>query len=116
LNNKKGNITLYVVFIFLGIIIITIGALVGPIGVKFNTEMISAGERILNSTNYNDIQDPAIRASVQDVVTSAQNSAVTNIQVSGGLFQYSWLILLIILLLIIFLYSRQLVEVGGGLI
>jgi len=117
--NNKGNISLYIIFLILGIIIITIGSIVGPMGVLFSTEMITAGETILGNANSSlqEIQDPTIKASVQDVVDSATNSAQTNIEVSGGLYQYSWLLLLVVTLIVLFITTRRLVEFGqGGLV
>lgn len=117
MKNKKGNVSLYIIFIFISVIIITIGALVGPMGALFSSEMIVAGESILATANdsLSNIQDATIRQSVYDAVDSAEASAVTNIQVSSGFFQYSWLLLIIVAVLVLFLTSRRLVEFGGGL-
>lgn len=118
--NKKGNITLYLVFIFLAMIIITIGALVGPLGVLFSTDMFVAGEGILMNANESlqQIQDEEIKNKIYTIVDDAQEATTTNIQVSGALFEYSWLFLLIITLIVVFIFTRRLVEVGnsGGLI
>lgn len=114
--NKKGSLALYISFLFLSVIIITIGALVGPLGSSFNTKMISAGEMIYNNSqdDINNIQDPTIRSSVQNSVDKATDAAVTNIEVGNSLYQYSWLFLLIIAVLVIFLTTRRQVEFGGG--
>lgn len=114
--NRKGNVTLYIAFLFIAVIIITIGALVGPLGTLFTTEMILAGEDILGQANESiaNINDATIRESIYATVASANAAAETNIEVSAGLFQWSWLLLLIVAVLVIFLITRQTVEVGGG--
>lgn len=113
---KRANISIYLVFIFLAFIIITVGALVGPMGTLFGTELYSAGETILDQANDSiaNIQDSTIRNQIYGIVNTAQNSAVDNIDFSASLYTYSWIILLVITLIVLFLFTRRVVEVGGG--
>ena len=114
MRGKNGQVTFYIIFIFMAFILITIGALVGPVGAAFSTEMYLAGETILLNTedDINSIQDPVIRASVQEVLTDAKNSAANNIEVSLNLFQYSWIFILLMTLIVIFVLTRMSVETG----
>lgn len=115
-SRKRGQVTLYLAFIIAGIVIITIGAFVGPLGTMFNTKMYLAGQDILNKTlpDIELIQDETIRTQINDSINSAIAASVVNIEVSTSLFQYSWILLLVSLALIVFLATRQLVEFGGG--
>lgn len=116
--NKRGVITLYITFIIVAIIIITLAAVFAPMGVLFNTEMVTAGEDILLRANDTiaEIGNTSIRAAIYDTTNSALAAAETNISVNNNLFEYSWLLIIGISALIIFIFSRQIVEYGGGLV
>lgn len=114
--NKKGNLSLYITFIIVGILIVLIAAIFAPMGVLFNVEAYKAGELILDQANESveGIQDATVKAAVIGVIGEAKNSAQNNIEVNGNIFQYGWIFLLGISALVVFLFSRRLVEAGGG--
>jgi len=113
---KKGQAAIYFAWFVVAITILLIGAFVAPLGVRFSTEMYSAGEDILNDTMpvIEDIQDDEIRMSINNSINNAKDNTETNIDVASNLFQYSWVMLLIITIVGLFLYTRRLVEFGGG--
>jgi len=113
---KKGNVTLYIVFFIVSILIITITAVLAPFGVLFNTEMYRAGEGILVQANgsISAIGDDDVRASIQGAINSAFAAQENNITVNANIYQYAWVPTLILSMLIIFMFSRQLVESRGG--
>jgi len=117
-NNKKGTVALYITFIIVATIVIMITALVAPMGADISSAFYIAGQDILSRTNdtVNDIGNATIRAQVQDTLTNAQNAQQNNIEVSANLYQYSWIFLLVLSALVIFLFSRRLVEYGGGFV
>lgn len=118
LPNKKGQVTIYLVFIVITIIIILITAFLAPMGVLFNTEMYKAGEMIMLQANesISEIQNATVRAQIQDVVQGGLNNVENNIEVNNSLFQYSWILVVVLVMLVLFLFTRRLVEVGGGLV
>lgn len=117
---KKGQITLYIVFLFLAIIIILMGAVIAPVGVRMSTALYEAGEELmLDSVNdINGIEDINVRNSVNQSIQNALSASQNNIDVSAGLFQYSWVFLLLITAIVVFIQSRRVVEFsqGGGFI
>lgn len=114
--NKKGQISIYVFFMFIAIIIIVIAGVLAPMGVLFNTKMLQAGESILNKSmdEIEGINDPTIRTQINDSVYSAIDASADNIEVNAGLFQYSWLLILGLTGLVVFLFSRRVVEISGS--
>lgn len=114
--NKRGSISIYVTFITVAIFVVLIGAVFAPMGILFNTEMFKAGEGILNrsSDSIAGIQDVEVRNSVLGITQSAKDSYETNVEVNGALFQYSWLIVLVLTGLVLFLFTRRIVEFQGG--
>lgn len=116
--NRRGTVTLYLVFFIAAILIITITAVLAPMGSLFNTKMVQAGERILLDANESiqAITNADIKASIQNTTSEALAAGVDNIAVNNTLFQYGWVFVLIMTALIVFLVARQLVEYGprGG--
>jgi len=112
--NKKGNMVLVFVFLALSVLIITITAVIAPMGATFATKMYIAGEDILNRSDSDiaAIQDDDVRTAVTDVFTEAKGAQQTNIEVSTDMYQYSWVILLVLVAVVLFLLGRQLVEYG----
>lgn len=114
---KKGTVTLFIVFFFIAVIIILIAAVVAPLGAEFSTEMFLAGQGILNDTKADHIDaiaDPAIKTELNDSFNAAISSAEGNIQFSTDIFKYAWVIVLILCGIIMFLFSRRIVEYGGS--
>jgi hypothetical protein len=78
--------------------------------------MFKAGESILAQTEDSiaGIQDPEVKAAVTDIVSEAKANTINNIEVNAALFQYGWVLVIVLTGLIVFLYTRRLVEVGAG--
>lgn len=114
--NKKAQAVLYVFFIITAIIIVTIAAVLAPMGVLFNTKMYAAGEAILEDAqpDIDNINDANIRAAVNSSVAAAKQAGSTSITVNSSIFQYSWILILLITGLVVFLQARRLIEVGAG--
>ena len=120
LRQRKGQVVLYIFFIISAIIIITIAAVFAPMGVLFNTKMIQAGEDILGEAQdeIDLIQDTRVQAAVNSTVDAAFDAATTNINVNANIFQYGWLVMIILVGLIVFMQSRTIVEYNrrGGFV
>jgi len=115
---KKGTVMLYITFIIASIFIVLIGAVFAPMGILFNVKMFEAGEMILNNSQseINHIQDAAIRNEINATITSAKAAHLDNIEVLGALYQYSWIFVIILTGLIVFIYTRRLTEYNTGYI
>lgn len=96
-------------------IIIMIAAVFAPLGIQINTEFFKAGENILNDTqsSLNEIQDASIRNSINETIISAKANTINNIEVNAAIYQYAWVLVLILGGLVAFLFSRQTIEVGS---
>lgn len=118
-SNKRGQVTLYIMFIIAAIVIVLIAAVFAPMGVLFNAEMYKAGEDIMLRANnsISGIKDDAVRERVQAVIAEGLSDQEQNIEINSDIFQYSWIVVLVLAGLILFLYTRQMVEFsrfGGG--
>lgn len=116
--NKKGNITIYLVFIIIAVVTVLVAGFVAPMGVKFNTAMYEAGEDIINGTvgDLSGINDVTVREDINSSLQGGLLATQNNIEVNNALFQYGWIFALATSALVLFLFSRRLVEYGGGIV
>jgi hypothetical protein len=116
--NKKGVLTFYIIFLVLAIFVIFITAVMAPFGVLINTEFYEIGEDMILDANEtaSKINDAGVRQALQDSFSESLAGIDNNIEVNNGLFQYSFIIVLIVGALFLFLYSRRLVEAGYGFV
>lgn len=117
---KKAQVTIYVSYLLVAFIILAITAVVAPAGALFTAEAYTAGQGILERANESiqSINNDTVRARITALTDSAYNAAETNIEVTTDLFKYSWVIMLALIGIVLFLYSRQIVEYsrGGGFV
>jgi len=114
--NKRGVVTIYISFIIIAIIVVLIGAVFAPMGVLFNSAMYVEGEKILLMANdsIQQINDTTVRTAVTDNLNNAFAAAENNIEVNNDIFRYSWLLVVGLAALTVFMLTRRLVEVQGG--
>jgi heme/copper-type cytochrome/quinol oxidase subunit 2 len=110
--NKKGNVTLYFVFMIMAIIVLVVAGTLAPLGVRLNTEMLVAGQRVINSSvnRAGDISDATVRAEVEGILTESRDAMQNNIEINAGLFRYAWLIIIVLVGVVIFLFTRSIIE------
>ncbi len=113
---KKSQVSIYVAFIFTAIIIIVITAVLSPMGVLFNAEMYVAGEELMLQGNETiaKIQNDEVRNSILAIMDSAFAAQENNIAINADMFRYSWIFILGLTALVVFLFTRRLVETSGG--
>ena len=110
--NNKGQVSFYIIFLFIATVIILIGAIAAPFGSTLASEFYIAGQGLLNETVYDtipQISDDGVREALNNSFTSATSAATQNIQISNSIFEYSWLFLLILVGIVMYLIARSLV-------
>lgn len=116
MKSKRSQVTIYLVWFFVATVIVLIGSVVAPIGAAISTQFYTAGQTIMiqgNSTAAN-ILDPNVKSTIQNDYAEALSQTVTNISVATDLYQYSWVMVLVVSLLVLFLFTRKLVEYDQG--
>ncbi len=113
--NKKANVVIYIVFFMAAIVIIVIAAVLAPMGVLFTVSAFEAGEQILIQSNSSiqSIQDQDVKDAIDGSVTAAKDATELNIDVNSSMFQYAWVFVLIIAVIIAFISARSLIETRG---
>lgn len=116
--NKRGNLTLYVFFIVLSIVVVTVAAVLAPMGVLFTSEMFAAGEDIFLDANetISQISDDEVRTAMLGSVDSAYENADTNVEVLSSFYRWGWVFVLVLAALAAVIFTRQSVEYGRGFV
>lgn len=107
---RRGVIGIFLVFVFMSAILIFLFGVAVPVLMDFNVNMYSAGERILEHTDLTAIQNDTARAHINATFEAALGATQENIDILSYFYQYSWLVILIVVLLVIFMRSRLMVE------
>lgn len=115
---RKGQATLYIVFMMSAVVILLIAAVFAPLGVLLNTRLYAAGEGMMldAQSEIGAIQDETVRNQINASITAGLLAGQNNIDVNAGLFQYGWVLVLVLSALIAFIYTRRTVEFGGGFV
>lgn len=118
LKSEKGNVVYFVGFLIFAVLITFVFVILSPALQNFNTNMYVVSEKIIN-TNKQDaqsIQEESIKQDILDTYNGQLDSMQLNVDVLGSLYKYAWLIILLLFALVLYLFTRQNVELGvaGG--
>ena len=116
MKNKKAQASIYIFFMIAMLILVVIASVFAPAGVRFNVAMYEAGEQILldSADAIADIDDVTVRTRINETIYKALDAGENNINVNAAIFQYSWIIIMVLAGSMVFIRTRRLVEFGGG--
>lgn len=118
--NKKGSVMIYLVFMLTALFVVLLAGVFAPMGVQLNSVIYAEAESIMldANTTVQNISNTDVRNQLEDMFESSMNAQQNNIEVNNAIFQYGWIIAIILTGLVLFLITRSLVEFrqGGGLI
>lgn len=120
-NNKKGSIVIYFVFILTALFVVLLAGVLAPMGVQINSVIYAEAEKIMLDANdtIQNITNEGVKEQLESLFSSSMAAQQNNIEVNNAIFQYGWILVLVITGLVLFLISRSLVEFrqgSGGLI
>jgi len=112
---KKAVVMIYLTLIIFIIIVVLIGAIAAPLGSLFNAELYKAGEQILLDANSSiqGIQNDTVRQNLQSSFNTALGNAQDNIDLTNDFYAYSWILILFLAALMVFMFTRSLTERTG---
>jgi len=112
--DKRGSLSYFFIFVALSVILIFLFALWIPMNELFLSEVYNASDKILTDANASiqDISNPEIKANLMHLYGEQRQQIPDSIDVLSTFFQYSWIIIPLILVIVLFLASRQQVEAG----
>ena len=103
--NRKGVVGMFIVFVLFAILLLFLFGLAIPFLIQLNSGLYEGGKLALEQVNKSQLPED-ISNSLQD----AEDSIPSQINILSFFLQYSWFIILIVLMLIIYLRSRTMVE------
>ena len=103
--NKKGVVGMFIVFVIFAFLLILLFGLAIPFLIQVNSGLYEGGQLVLQQINKSQLP-----TDVADSITSAENSIPEQVNILSFFLKYSWFVILLVLLLIIYLRSRTLVE------
>lgn len=86
-----------------------------PFLTDFTTDMYIAGDDITQRTEekISEISNTTIRQNIQDALDNMQSATAENIQNLGFFYQYSWILIVLIVTFTLFILARKVVETKG---
>lgn len=116
MRNKKGQVSIFIVFMISVITVILIATVFAPFGAKMNTEFYVIGEKMILDQNktLSKIQNLTVRNTLSDINSKALNSIQNNIEVNTAMFTYSWIFVISLSAMVVFLFTRRIIEFSGG--
>lgn len=110
--NEKGSTSFFVMFVFLSIILLILFAVVIPVLQTMNIMFYENAEGILEKGKASaaQINDANVRGALESGLDAQTDSILTQIDILGVFFQYGWIIIILVITLVIFMITRQTVE------
>ena len=107
---RKGIIGLFLIFVIFSFVLVFLFAFAIPLLIHMDVTFYEAGQDILNMTDLDDIPEGPIKEQLTEALDSSKASIPDQIDILSFFHQYSWLIIIIIVLFIVFMQSRYTVE------
>lgn len=112
--NKRGSISFFMAYVWLAIVLLVLFAAVIPLLQTMNTAMYAQAETILLDGNATaaKIQTVSVRDSLQAGFQAQVDSIETQNDILSVFFQYGWLIMILAIVMVMFMLTRETVELG----
>lgn len=112
LKDNKGSFAYFYVFVALSIILVLMFALFIPFSELFLQKTYTMSDKLLTDARIEaeNISDANIKATVLATYDAQSSQIPDSIDVLSVFFQYGWLLIPLIIVLVLFLLSRQQVE------
>lgn len=112
---QRGVLFIALGFIVLCITLVFFFAIVIPMLENFNIKIWESGDVLLEKADQSaaNIDDLTMRNAFNDTIDAQKQAAIDNVDILGVFNQWSWAIIILIMLGVYFLYARQIVETQG---
>lgn len=112
---QRGVLFIALGFIVLFITLVFFFAIVIPMLENFNIKIWESGDVLLEKADQSaaNIDDLTMRNAFNDTIDAQKQAAIDNVDILGVFNQWSWAIIILIMLGVYFLYARQIVETQG---
>jgi len=115
LNDERGSFSYFMVFVLLAVMLVFLFAIGIPLLMAVNSEFYAAGEPLLDraTVSANEVENAEVQAAMLSNIEAQRQSIPDQMEVLGVFFQYGWLIIIVVIVMILFMASRKTIESGG---
>jgi len=115
LNDERGSFSYFMVFVLLAVMLVFLFAIGIPLLMAVNSEFYAAGEPLLDraTASANEVENAEVQAAMLSNIEAQRQSIPDQMEVLGVFFQYGWLIIIVVIVMILFMASRKTIESGG---
>lgn len=114
-DNDTAALGYFLVLVFSVSMLVFLFSFAIPFLTDFTTDMYIAGDDITQRTEekISEISNTTIRQNIQDALDNMQSATAENIQNLGFFYQYSWILIVLIVTFTLFILARKVVETKG---
>lgn len=114
-DNDTAALGYFLILVFSVSMLVFLFSFAIPFLTDFTTDMYIAGDNITQRTEDKiaEISNATIRQNIQDALDNMQSSTAENIQNLGFFYQYSWILIVLIVTFSLFILARKVVETKG---
>ena len=115
MKDERGSFSYFMVFIMLAVILVFLFAIGIPMLTQINSEFYKAGEPMLDTAYENAmlVEDADVQAAMLSNIDGQRQSIPDQVEVLSIFFQYGWLIIILVIVMVLFMSSRRSIESGG---
>jgi len=112
--DSAGSVSFSVGFFYLSIITLVLFAVFVPFLQTMDIALYEAGEDILErGKGYtSEINDANVRVQFDASLDAQTDSIVTQVEILSVFFQYGWILIILIIVLVLFIATRKSIEIG----
>lgn len=113
--NDNAVLGYFIAFIFSAVMLVFLFSFAIPFLINFTTDMYEAGDHIIELAegNIENIRDETVKQRILDNLQRMQDSTEETIDYLGFFYQYSWILIILVVTLTIFMLARKVVETKG---
>lgn len=110
--NNHGALAFFVAFLLISVVLIFFFVVATPFLMAINAGFYEASENILDTGEsiLPGIQNVTIRGELQDAFNAAKSTTTENVNILSFFYQYSWIFILVITVMAVFILARRTVE------
>lgn len=113
--NKRAQTSYFIAYLIIAVSLVMIASIFVPLGRQATEDSYIAGYNMMNlaKTRSLDIDNVTLRNSIENSINEAIAEKSNNIDIIQNFFQYGWIVVLIMTVLMIFIFARKNALSGG---
>ena len=113
--NDEAVLGFFLIFVFSATMLVFLFSFAIPFLTNFTTSLYVAGDDVIADaeTKIDEIQNVTIREQIKSNLQNMQAATQENINYMAFFYQYSWILVIVIITFMLFMLARSIVETKG---